>query len=81
MDKIVNNIDDIFSKYKRESRDGGNIEDDMSLLTLLTDFSNEYADRVFYDLKSLNKQEMTLYLYRGNLDKPIKLTYSDNPQF
>ena len=53
----------------------------MSLLTLLTDFSNEYADRVFYDLKSLNKQEMTLYLYRGNLDKPIKLTYSDNPQF
>ena len=29
----------------------------------------------------LNQKEMTLYLYRGNLDKPIKLTYSDNPQF
>ena len=82
---IVNNLEEIFTnkKYTSESNRVRYIENDIDLLNFLTDFSNGYVNRVFskYTNSDFSKEEMTLYLYRENTDKPIKVIYSNNPQF
>jgi hypothetical protein len=80
---IVNNLEELFTnrEYTYDSNRVRYIEDDIDLLNFLTDFNNKYIDRVYHNYTSFNKKPMTLYMYRGNLDKPIKVIYSDNPQF
>jgi hypothetical protein len=56
------------------------IKEDLQLLELLNNFQKRYANRVFSRVgsgtnKDFMKEDMTLLLYRGNLEKPYKIFY------
>lgn len=90
---IFNNLDEILVSIARNYDDlkpvskhfqiqlARPIARDLDLLRVLTNFSKEYSHRVFFSENDLIKEKMTLYVYRGNLDRPIKVIYSNNPQF
>jgi hypothetical protein len=73
---VVNSLEELFTnkEFTYDSNRARYIDDDIDLLNFLTDFSNEYYHRVFFPSSDFTKQKMTLYLYRGNLDKPIKVS-------
>lgn len=73
---VVNSVEELFTnkEFTYDSNRARYIDDDIDLLNFLTDFSDEYIHRVFSLSSDFSKQKMTLYLYRGNLDKPIKVS-------
>ena len=84
-DDIVNNLEELFtnknygSEYNRVR-----IYTDMDLLTMLSNFKNNYSDRVFSSnyTKNFVKDAMKLYYYTGGeINKPFKVINSTNPIF
>ena len=84
-DKIVNNLEELFTNNNYQNDvNRVRIYDDMSLLTLLTNFKNKYVDRVYSSnhSKDFTKNKMKLYYYtNGDIDKPFMVIDSDNPKF
>jgi hypothetical protein len=84
-DEIVNNLEELFTnKNYQNDVNRVRIYDDMSLLTLLTNFKNKYVDRVYSSNRSgdFTKDKMKLYYYtNGDIDKPFMVIDSDNPKF
>jgi hypothetical protein len=81
--KVIHNLEELFTSEQYAGQDNRvRIRDDMDLLRLLTNFTKEYAERVLnFRSDSYTKNDMTLYHYRGNLNQPIRVIYSNNPQF
>jgi hypothetical protein len=77
--KILYKLDDLFTnrEYKTDLNNF-RLYDDLDLLSLITSFKNNYYVQVFNTSGSFMKKNMTLYLYRGDLSKPLEVHYSGN---
>ena len=79
--EIVESVEDIFTNPKWQRSDF-NLptycypKNEFGLLNVLSLFEKRLSDRLFGSQGSYKKDNMTMYLYRGDLEKPIKVFMS-----
>ena len=73
---ISESIDELFDKSSSDSNNLRSLNSEYSLMTMLRAFRESYVDKVMEDHPALHKGNMTLYLYRGDLQRPMKVLMS-----
>ena len=73
---ISESIEELFEKPSSDGNTRRGLNSEYSLMTLLRAFQESYVEKVMEGLPTLNKGNMTLYLYRGDQQRPAKVVMS-----